>query len=93
MSNGKKAKNIQRDNRVSITFDAESFPYDFVTVEGVASIETLPVDELLPVSRKIASRYVPEDRIEEFARRNAVEGEVLVSIQPLRVISAKGVAN
>ncbi len=88
-----KAKNMLRDDRVCITFDSDAFPYDFVTIEGRASIQELSKAELLDVSRKIAARYVPADRVDEFASRNAVDGEVLVSITPSKVISAKGVAN
>jgi PPOX class probable F420-dependent enzyme len=91
-STSAKAKNLRRDDRVSITFDSDEFPYDFVTIEGKAAIKVLPADKLLAISRRIASRYVPAERAEEFAGRNAVEGEVLVSITPVKVISAKGVA-
>lgn len=92
-TSSQKAKNMRRDKRVCITFDSETFPYDFVSLEGVATIEEPALDSLLDISRRIATRYVPEEKVEAFASRNAVEGEVLVTIEPTRVISAKGVAN
>jgi PPOX class probable F420-dependent enzyme len=87
-----KAKNIERDNRVCITFDNDIYPYDFVTIEGVADIRELCIDELLPISTKIAARYVPLEQSEEYGERNAAEGEVLIVITPSKVISARGVA-
>ncbi|MEM7019734.1 MAG: PPOX class F420-dependent oxidoreductase, partial [Pseudomonadota bacterium] len=84
---------IMRDNRVSLTFDSVQFPYDFVMIEGTAEIRELPPEELLPISIRIAERYVPWQRVEEFGKRNAVEGEVLVVVTPNKIISAKGVAD
>ena len=88
-----KARNIARDARVTLTCDSEIFPYDFAAVEGTARIEQLPPQQLLPISTRIARRYVPAERAEEFGRRNAVDGEVLVRITPTRVISALGVSD
>ena len=88
-----KARNMARDPRVPLTCDCETFPYDFAAVEGVARIETLSPQALLPISIRIARRYVPADRVEQFARRNAVDGEVLVRVTPTRVFSALGVSD
>lgn len=88
-----KARHIARDNRVCMAFDSDTFPYDFVTVEGTAAIEEWSVEKLLPLSTKIAARYVPPDRAEEYGRRNAAEGEVVVIVTPTKVISAKRVAD
>ena len=93
MSTSVKARNIQRDPRVAITFDNESFPYDFVTVEGTAEFLDASPEQLLKISTSIASRYVPAGRAEEFGERNAVSDEKVVRVTPTKVISAKGVAN
>ena len=93
MSTSVKAQNIRRDPRVAITFDNESFPYDFVTVEGTAEILEVSRERLLEISTSIASRYVPAGRAEEFGERNAVSDEQVVKVTPTKVISAKGVAN
>ena len=36
---------------------------------------------------KIGARYMGEDRAEEFGRRNAVAGELLVRLTPDRVVA------
>ncbi len=92
MNSSVKARNIERDKRVAITFDNETFPYDFVTVEGTAEILEVTAKELLEIATTIASRYVPEDLAAEYGSRNAVADERLVRITPVKVISAKGVA-
>ena len=88
-----KARNIARDPRVTMTCDSEVFPYDFAAVEGTARIEHLSPQALLPISTRIARRYVPAERADEFGRRNAVDGEVVVRITPTRVFSALGVSD
>ena len=93
MSTSVKAKNIERDGRVAITFDNESFPYDFVTVEGVAEILEVTAERLLAISTQIASRYVPAHLAETYGARNAVPDERVVRIKPTKVISAAGVAD
>ena len=93
MKTSQKARNIARDNRVAITFDSEDFPYDFVTIEGTAANVEVNDAELLEISTRIAARYVPSERAEEYGRRNAVPDEALICITPTKVISAAGVAN
>ena len=92
MQNTVKARNIQRDPRVVITFDHEEFPYDYVMVEGHADV--VPVDDaaLLQFATEIAARYVPEGQAESFGRRNAVPEELLIRVTPEKYISAKNVA-
>ena len=89
----RKAKNMRRDARVSLAYDREEFPYDFATVVGTAEVKALPMDELLEISRRIASRFVPAEQVEAFAKRNAVPEEVVVVVTPTRVISARGVSD
>ena len=93
MNTSVKARNIQRDKRVSITFDNETFPFDFVSVEGEAEVLDVTQDERLAISTAIASRYVPGGRGEEFGNRNAVPDELVIRIKPLKYISAKNVAD
>ena len=42
---------------------------------------------MLVWTTKIGARYMGEDRAEEFGRRNAVEGELLVRLTPDRVVA------
>jgi hypothetical protein len=46
---------------------------------------------MLPHATAIGGRYMGADRAEEFGRRNAVEGELLVRLTPSRVISSMDV--
>lgn len=88
-----KARNMRQNNRVTLVIDDESFPFSFVSIEGEAILHELAPDALLPYSIEIARRYVGAERAEEFGRRNAVEGELLVRVHPTKVISAKDLAN
>jgi PPOX class probable F420-dependent enzyme len=87
-----KAKNIQRDNRVSICVDDQTPPFSFVTVYGTAEIKNYKQNELLKWTTKIAQRYMGKDNAEAFGRRNSTEGEVLVRVKPTRIIAEKNIA-
>ncbi|BDE60576.1 hypothetical protein REA19_35920 [Prescottella equi] len=65
----------------------EEPPYAFVQIQGEAAISTDP-DDLLRVATEIARRYMGEERAEEFGRRNAVQGELVVRVRPTKVIAA-----
>ncbi|NOK61519.1 MAG: PPOX class F420-dependent oxidoreductase [Chloroflexi bacterium AL-W] len=88
-----KAQNIRREPRVAMVVDEERFPYSFVSIEGIATIQELSPTELLPYSVAIAQRYVGRERSAQFGARNAVEGEILVQIRPTKVVSAKDLAD
>jgi PPOX class probable F420-dependent enzyme len=86
-----KARDIRRDERVSLLVDDERFPYAFVLVEGVAKL----IDDLAAVRRgafAIAARYVPADRVTAFGERNGVPGELLVRLTPTRIIAEAEIA-
>lgn len=85
-----KARGLQRDPRVSLCVDSEDPPYAFVMVEGVAKLSE-DVDEMLPYATAIGARYMGADRAEQFGRRNAVPGELLVRITPTRVMAADNI--
>ena len=85
-----KAKNMIRDSRVSISVDDQTPPYSFVTVEGTVSLSENP-DEMLYWATRIGARYMGEEQAEAFGKRNAVKGELLVTITPSKVIAYKDV--
>lgn len=85
-----KAKNMRRDPRVSISVDDQTPPYSFVTIEGAVSISENP-DEMLYWATKIGARYIGKEQAEAFGKRNAVKGELMVTITPSKVISYKDV--
>jgi len=81
-----KAKAMHRDPRAALCVDLPEPPYEFVTVEGTVQISD-DLDEMLPWATKIGARYMGADRAEEFGRRNAVEGEILVRLTPQRIVA------
>jgi PPOX class probable F420-dependent enzyme len=87
-----KGKAIRRDPRVCLTFDDERPPFSFVIVEGVAAVVD-DVDELLAWATRIAGRYMGADRADEYGRRNAVPGELLVRVTPTRVVAQAGISD
>ena len=87
-----KGKWIREDGRVSLCVDEEVAPYAFVHLRGRASFSE-DLQELRRWATLIGGRYMGEDRAEEFGRRNAVAGELLVRLTPERVIAQSGVAD
>jgi PPOX class probable F420-dependent enzyme len=85
-----KAKNMKRDPRVSISIDDQTPPYSFVTIEGTISFSKDP-EEMLYWATRIGGRYMGEDQAEAFGKRNASEGEVLVTVKPVKIIAFKDV--
>jgi PPOX class probable F420-dependent enzyme len=79
-----KGKALRRDPRVALVVDLEQPPYGFALVEGTVTIST-DLDEMLPLSIRIAERYVSAEQAEQFGRRNAVDGELLVRLHPSRI--------
>jgi PPOX class probable F420-dependent enzyme len=79
-----KAHALRRDPRVALCFDDETPPFSFVLVEGDARISE-DADALAEWATRIGGRYMGEERAEEFGRRNAVRGELLVHVHPTRI--------
>ena len=87
-----KGRNIERDPRVCVCVDDEDPPFSFVTVEGEAAVSEDP-DELLHWATRLGGRYMGAERAEEYGRRNAVEGELLVRITPTKIIARAAIAD
>jgi PPOX class probable F420-dependent enzyme len=87
-----KARNIERDNRVSICIDDQRPPFSFVIVYGIAKIHHYGQNDLFRFAKRIARRYVGKDNAEKYGRRNSTEGEVLVRIKAKRIIAEKDIA-
>jgi PPOX class probable F420-dependent enzyme len=87
-----KGKAIRRDGRLALCVDDERPPYSFVTVEGTAST-SVDAGELLYWATKIGARYMGEDRSEEFGRRNAAPGEMVVRVIPARIVATADMAD
>lgn len=87
-----KGKSLQRDPRVALSVDLEQPPYSFVSVEGTVTIER-DSEAMLERSITIGRRYMGEQQAEEFGRRNAVEGELLIKIAPTHIVGVDNVAD
>ena len=82
-----KGRALARDPRASLCVDLEEPPYAFVQVQGEAELSEDPA-ELLRTATVIAARYMGQERAEEFGKRNAVPGELVVRLRPVKVLAA-----
>jgi len=82
-----KGRSLARDPRVSLCVDLEEMPYAFVQVQGEAELSEDPA-ELLRTATAVAARYVGDERAEQFGKRNAVPGELIVRLRPTKVLAA-----
>ena len=81
-----KAKALRRDPRFALCVDDQAPPYSYVLIKGEARlIEDL--DEMLVWATRLGARYMGEDQAEEFGKRNAVPGELLVRGRITKVIA------
>ncbi|MBV8785932.1 MAG: PPOX class F420-dependent oxidoreductase [Mycobacterium sp.] len=79
-----KGRALARDPRVVICVDDPHPPYSFVQVQGLAEVTDDP-DELLDIATRTGARYMGAEKAEEFGRRNAVPGELVVRVRPTKV--------
>lgn len=79
-----KGRALARDSRVVICVDDPHPPYSFVQVQGVAEVSEDP-DDLLDIATRTGARYMGAAKAEEFGRRNAVPGELVVRVRPTKV--------
>ena len=82
-----KGRSLARDPRTCLCVDLEEPPYGFVQVQGEVELSEDRA-ELLRTSTALAARYVGPERAEEFGKRNAVPGELLVRLRPTKVLAA-----
>ena len=81
-----KGRALARDPRASLCVDLEEPPYAFVQVQGEAELSQDPA-ELLRTATAIAARYMGIDFAGEFGKRNAVPGELVVRLRPVKVLA------
>lgn len=60
---------------------------------GNAILSEDPHHKLLKWTTKIAERYMGKDKAEQYGKRNAVEGELLVRVKPIKIIAKKNVSD
>jgi hypothetical protein len=44
--------------------------------------------DVLDIATRIGARYMGAERADEFGRRNAVPGELVVRVRPIKVVTA-----
>jgi PPOX class probable F420-dependent enzyme len=81
-----KGRALARDPRAALCVDLEEPPYGFVQIQGDAELSE-DSGELLRTATAIAARYMGDDRAEEYGKRNAVPGELVVRLRPAKVIA------
>jgi PPOX class probable F420-dependent enzyme len=82
-----KGRALARDPRATLCADLQEPPYGFVQVQGNAELSEDPA-ELLRTATAIGARYMGQGRAEEFGKRNAVPGELVVRLRPTKVTAA-----
>ena len=87
-----KGKALRRDPRFALCVDDERPPFSYVTVYGEAELSD-DLDAMLPWSIKIGGRYMGADAAEQFGKRNAVRGELLVRGRITKVIAQGAIAD
>jgi hypothetical protein len=61
-------------------------PYSFVQVQGVATV-TEDLQDVQDITTRTGGRDMGTERAEEFGRRNAIPGELVVRVRPTKVIT------
>ncbi|SHH47764.1 PPOX class probable F420-dependent enzyme [Jatrophihabitans endophyticus] len=87
-----KGRNLRRTGVATVTVDEAAPPFSFVTLTGDVEIVDDP-DALLQWATRLGGRYMGEAAAEQFGRRNAVPGELLVRLTPRRVTAQDAVAD
>ncbi len=82
-----KGRAIARDPRVVMTVDLPEPPYAFVQIQGIAHTGD-DLEEVRRIATETGGRYMGADRAEEFGARNGVPGELVVWIEPTKVIAS-----
>jgi PPOX class probable F420-dependent enzyme len=87
-----KGRNVRRTGQAALTVDLPEPPFSFVTVTGEVEISE-DLAEMLPWATAIGARYMGELQGEQFGRRNAVPGELLVRLVRGRFVAQADIAD
>ena len=87
-----KSHALKRDPRISLVVDLDEPPYSFVQFRAEATISE-DLDELLEWATRLAARYMGAERAEEYGKRNAVPGELLVRARITKVVAKAEIAH
>ena len=87
-----KGRNMRRDPRVSLCIEEEEPPFHFAIIEGTSEL-TEGDPDLLYWATRIGGRYMGAERADEYGRRNAAEGELLVRVTSQRIVAFKNISH
>lgn len=87
-----KGRSLLRTGRAAVSVDDGVPPYSFVTVTGPVEVSE-DLEAMLAWSIAIGRRYMGAERGEEFGRRNAAEGELLVRLTPENIVAISDLAD
>jgi PPOX class probable F420-dependent enzyme len=87
-----KGRNLARTGVASLCVDDENPPFSFATVSGPVTLSE-DLDEMLEWATAIAARYMGAEHAEEYGRRNAVAGELLVRLRAEHVVAVRDLAS
>jgi PPOX class probable F420-dependent enzyme len=83
---------LRRDPRIALCVDVDEPPFSFVQFRAEATISE-DLDELLEWGIRLGGRYMGAERAEEYGKRNAVPGELLVRARITNVVARAEIAN
>ena len=86
-----KGRNLRRTGRAAMSVDLPTMPYAFVHLEGPVELEDDPA-VYRRWTRRITARYVPDEQVDAYTDRNAVEGELLVRLRPTTTVAVAELA-
>ncbi|MEW2811018.1 PPOX class F420-dependent oxidoreductase [Streptomyces massasporeus] len=89
---GVKGRNLAHDGRFALCVDDDHPPYAFVILQGHADTSANP-DEMLHWGGLLGTRYMGEDRTQEYAARNGGPGNLLVRAHIDKVIAFNDIAD
>ena len=91
--NSVKARHLISNPKICLSVDDQKPPFSFIILYGIAEIDQHPShDELLRLTSRIAERYMGKENAEKYGKRNAVKGECIIKIKPIKIIAQKNVS-
>ena len=81
-----KGRALRRDPRISVCVEDDRPPFAFVRIDGVAELSD-DGDGLVAWTTRIAGRYMGDENAEEYGRRNAGPGHLLVRVRPTQIVA------
>ena len=85
-----KAANLRRDARACLCVDDETAPFGYVQVEGSVTISS-DMEQVRYWTTRIAGKYMGREKAGEYGARYGVEGELLVRVNPSKMIGQKDI--